>query len=475
MATAVVVGTVIGSGVFKKASTVAANTPEFGLAIIAWVAGGVLAILGALAYAEIALRYPRSGGNYVFLREAYGPWAGFLWGWIDFTVIRSASIAVLATVATEALHDILRELGGVGRSVDMLGFWARQGITLGIIVFLTAINARGTRLGGGVQLFLTILKVGSLFGILAIPVVVYLTAPDSPSAPTLEHMTPIWPSSWTESSLWTSFGVSLVGVLWAYHGWMNIGPVAGEVTNPGRTLPLCVIGGVLLVTTGYVAVNVAYYTAIPTPEMARLTETPVATEFCFRMLGPVGSLVASLILMTSVLGALNGNVLVAPRLLYAMAEDRLAPKLLTAIHSKYRTPVPALLVFSGWACLLVLGLGAMTRYRLPEITLGGITIDPNFPAGKVPFDVLTTYAMFGALVFETMAVAALFVFRRRAVPGDVPYRCPGYPLVPAVYVLVMSAVAANMLATPEQRGEAIIGLGFIAVGAGVYTIVKRWA
>lgn len=476
MATAVVVGTVIGSGVFKKASTVAANTPEFGLAVIAWILGGVLAILGALAYAEVALRHPRSGGNYVFLYEGYGPWAGFLWGWIDFTVIRSASIAVLATVATEALHDILRQVNHVGHDVDVLGFWARQSVTVLFIIGLTVVNARGTRLGGGVQLVLTVLKVASLVLLVVIPLTVYFAAPTAGTAPTFRQIEVIWPASsqWTDSRLWGHFGVSLVGVLWAYHGWMNIGPIAGEVTRPGRNLPLCVIGGVLIVTATYVAVNVAYYTVIPTAEMSQLTGTPVATEFCFRLLGPIGSLVASLILMTSVLGSLNGNILVAPRLLYAMSADRLAPEALSRLHRRYQTPVAAFCVFSGWACLLVLGLGSLTHYRLPVLAIGERSVDLNLPPGKVPFDVLTDYAMFGSLIFETMTIAALFAFRRRATPGDVAYRCPGYPFVPALYVLVMFSVAANMLASPAQRSEAMIGLGFMALGAVVYRLIRYY-
>ena len=477
MATAVVVGTVIGSGVFKKASTVAANVPEFGLAVAVWVVGGLLAITGALAYAEVTLRHPRSGGNYVFLREAYGPGAGFLWGWIEFTIIRSASIAVLATVATEALHDILRELAAVsgpgGRPAEVIGFWPRQFVTVFVIVGLTAVNARGTRLGGTVQLVLTLLKVGSLLGIIAVPLVVYLLAPDSPAAPTTRHMAPVWPGTWADSGLVSRFGVALVGVLWAYHGWMNVGMVAGEVKNPGRNLPRCVIGGVLLITTMYVAVNVAFYSAISAREMAALTGTPVATEFCFRMLGSVGALVASAILMTSVLGSLNGNILVAPRLLFAMAEDRLAPAVLQRVHARYQTPVPALLVFSGWAVLLVIGLGALTEYRLPVIAAAGWSVDPNLPAGKVPFDVLTDYAIFGAVIFETMAVAAIFVFRRSAWPTSGGYRCPGYPVLPAVFVLVMFGVAANMILNPAQRGEAVLGLGFIAVGGFVYRAVRR--
>jgi amino acid transporter len=164
-------------------------------------------------------------------------------------------------------------------------------------------------------------------------------------------------------------------------------------------------------------------------------------------------------------------VLVGPRLLFAMGRDGLAPAGLMRLHPRYQTPAVATAVYAGWSCLLVIGIGALTRNQFPPLDLGGRTLDVNLPAGPSAFDALTDFAMFGAVAFETLAVASVFVFRRTRPDADRPYRCVGYPVVPAVYVLVMTAVLANMFATPEQRGVAVIGLGFIALGAVVYQVV----
>src|SRR5687767_1567047 len=169
IATAIVVGTVIGSGVFKKGRNVADNVPEFGLAMSVWVLGGVLALLGALALAEVAVLFPRAGGNYVFLREGYGRMAGFLWGWVEFWIIRSASIGALATMFTESFHDVLKQSLYPGQNLDVVPFWPRQILTVSVIAALAAVNARGTKLGGTVQFFLTLLKVGTLLFIIALP------------------------------------------------------------------------------------------------------------------------------------------------------------------------------------------------------------------------------------------------------------------------------------------------------------------
>lgn len=471
MATAVVVGTVIGSGVFKKGQNVAERVPEFGLAVAVWVLGGVLALLGALTLAEIAVRLPRAGGNYVFLREGYGRVFGFLWGWVEFWIIRSASIAALATMFAEALHDILKQSVGDG-SGEVLGFWPRQLVCVGTILLLAVVNGLGTRLGGGVQLVLTLVKVGSLAGILALPFVILAVHSTPTHPPTTAHFAPMWPADWSTVN-WGKFGAALVGVLWAYHGWMNIGPVAEEVTRPQRNIPLALLGGVLLLIVLYVGANVAYYLVIPRVEMAELRNTTVATEFCLRLLGPIGAVVASAVVMTSVFGSLNGNILVGPRLLFAMARDRLAPAALERINPVTGTPLVATAVLAGWACLLVVGFGALSRTELPALDLGVVTLDPNLPKNKSPFDAVTDFAMFGAVTFETLAIAALFALRAREKPGDapIPYRCPGYPVVPAVYVFIMALVLANMFATRDQRTEALIGMGFIAVGAAVYGLV----
>jgi APA family basic amino acid/polyamine antiporter len=475
IATAIVVGTVIGSGVFKKGRNVAENVPEFGMAMGVWVLGGLLALLGALALAEVAVLFPRAGGNYVFLREGYGRMAGFLWGWVEFWIIRSASIAALATMFTESFHDVLRQSLHPDRpTLEVLPFWPRQLLTALVIAGLAFVNARGTRIGGALQFAITVVKVSSLLFIIVLPFAVYAAVAEPTYPPRAEHLRPTWPASFLGVN-WSLFGAALVGVLWAYHGWMNIAPIAEEVREPQRNIPLALLLGVILLIALYCGANAAYYLVIPRDQMKELKDTTVATEFCFRLLGPVGAIIASAIVMTSVFGALNGNLLVGPRLLYAMGKDRLAPARLSELHPRFETPVLATAVLAGWACLLVLGVGALIQYRLPTVTLGGTTLDANVPAGKSPFDVMTDFAIFGAVCFETLAVATIFVFRRRIppTPENRPYRCWGYPVVPALYVAIMSLVLFNFFANPEQRSEAMIGLGFIGVGAAVYLALVR--
>lgn len=474
MATAIVVGTVIGSGVFKKGRNVAENVPEFGLAMAVWVLGGVLALLGALALAEVAVLLPRAGGNYVFLREGYGRWAGFLWGWVEFWIIRSASIAALATMFTESVHDILKQTLHKGQTGIVLAFWPRQLMTALVIAVLAGVNARGTRLGGGLQVVITSVKVASLLFIIVLPFAVLAAVSEPTHPPKVEYLTPVWPGNWGGVN-WGLFGAALVGVLWAYHGWMNIAPLAEEVRNPSRNIPLALLAGVLLLILLYCGANAAYYLIIPREEMAKLKDTTVATEFCLRLLGPVGGILASAIVMTSVFGSLNGNLLVGPRLLFAMGRDRLAPVALCHLHPRYQTPLLATAVLAGWSCLLVFGVGALTQYRVPTIPLGFTDLDLNLPKGKSPFDVVTDFAMFGAVTFETLAVATIFVFRRKfpPTPENRPYRCWGYPVVPILYCLIMATVLANMFATEQQRSEALIGLGFIGVGAVVYLALFR--
>jgi basic amino acid/polyamine antiporter, APA family len=471
MAMGIVVGTVIGSGVFKKGQVVASNVSEFSLVLLVWVLGGVLALLGALSLSEIAVLFPRAGGNYEFLKEAYGRLFGFLWGWVDFWIIRTASIAALATMFSEGLAVVLKE--SMGSDVEVLDFWPRQIISVLTILVLATINCCGTRLGAGVQLFLTLLKVGSILGIILLPFIIVLVVPQPAHPPTVRHLAPFWPSDFSAIN-WGKVGAALVGVLWAYHGWMNIGPVAEEVRNPQRNIPISLLGGVFVLITLYVGANVAYSLVIPRLEMAGLPRTTtVATEFCFRLLGPIGAILGSAIIMTSVFGSLNGNLLVGPRLLFAMARDRLAPTALANINAKTQTPITATVVLAVWSCILILGFGMLIQhvnwFDTDRIAANGL------PEKKSPFDALTDFAMFGSVSFETLVVASLFIFRRRfpRASHPLPYRCPGYPIVPALYVLIMCAVLANMFLV-DQQTESIIGVAFILVGALVYAILSRF-
>jgi amino acid transporter len=450
MATAVVVGTVIGSGVFKKPQSVAASVPKFGTVALVWVLGGVLAILGALALAEVAVLWPKAGGNYVFLREGYGRLAGFLFGWVEFWIIRSASLAALATIFTESFHDILRETRGAGAGSSVLSAWEQRLLTVSVIVGLALVNVRGVKWGGLLQLFITAVKVASLLGIFALPFVAAARPQLAPApAPVV-----LPPASLTLAGLLTA----LLGVLWAYHGWMNIAPVAEEVRRPKRNIPLALLAGVGIIMALYLGANVAYHRVIPQAEMASLRNTTVATEFSLRLLGPIGAVVASAAVMCSVFGALNGNLLVGPRLLYAMGEDGLAPRALAEVHPRYHTPAVAILVMAAWSAFLVVAVGVLTD-------LGYLAPD------KSHFDVMTDFAMFGSVTFETLAVTTIFVFRRKLPHADRPYRCPGYPLVPALYLVLPALILGNMFV--NQRIEALTGVAFIVLGAAVYGLFLR--
>ena len=465
IATAVVAGTVIGSGIFKKPQTVSANVPGFGLAALVWIAGGVLALFGALAFAEVATLYPRAGGNYVFLREGYGRLFGFLWGWVDFFLIRCGSIAALATMFAQSLRAVLAE--SVPDAANYLGYWEQKLLIVTVIVILAWINIRGVRWGGTVQLLITLVKIGSLLFLIALPfLAMSLVSPSAdfePRSADASRLQPVWGAPEEgQPPLLQGFASALLAVLWAYHGWMNIAPIAGEVKNPQRNLPLSLLLGVGIVIVLYLSVNLSYSLVLSPDEMKLMKEggadTTVAIGFCRQLLGPIGVTLAAAAVMCSVFGALNGNLLVGPRLLFAMSEDGLAPRALGDVHPRYRTPALAIAVLAAWSCLLVLGVAVLTKLELLD-------------AKKDHFDVLTDLAMFGAVIFETMAVVSIFVFRRKFPDAERPYRCIGYPVIPALYVLLPALVLGNMFI--NQQFEAIVGVGIVLTGAAVYFLQER--
>jgi amino acid transporter len=318
---------------------------------------------------------------------------------------------------------------------------------------------RGVRWGGWLQVLITSVKVGSLVAILLLPFLVLLWAPpgSGTAGPRLEHLSPIWPERWNWDLL-GGFGVAMVGCLWAYNGWMNVAWVAEEVKQPQRNLPLSLLGGTAVIIFLYLGANLAYFLTLSQSELAQPENKVVVAAFGKELLGPAGVAVASAVVMCSVLGALSGNLLVGPRLLYAMGEDGLAPRALGQVHARFRTPVLAILVLSAWGVVLVVVVGALTEWGI---------LDKN----RDHFDVLTTYAMFGSVVFETLAVSTVFAFRRRLPDAPRPYRCLGYPVVPAVYVLVLALVLVSMFV--KQPGEALAGAGFVGVGLVVYLAVFR--
>jgi amino acid transporter len=459
-ATAVVIGTTIGSGVFKKPQIIAEKVDHFGLIALLWVLGGMLVALGALAYAELAVLFPKAGGNYVFLREAYGRLPAFLFGCVEFLIIRTASIAALATIFTESLNDILRDPAlsdslGLSHPLAMTQ-WAQHGLTVAVILALGVVNVRGVRWGGGLQLVITLVKVGSLLAILALPFVLSAFIASAPR-PQSANLSPAWPADWSGVNL-GKLGTAFLGVLWAYHGWMSLAPVAEEVTRPQRDLPIALLAGVGIIVLLYFGANLAYSLIIPLPEMAALKGTTTAAEFGRRMLGPIGATAAAAAVMVSVFGALNGNLLTGPRVLFALGEDGLAPASLGRVHPRFHTPAAAILVETGWSALLVVAVAILTGIGILE-------------PGKSHFDVLTDFAMFGAVLFETLAVVSIFVFRWRLPNAERPYRCPGYPVVPLLYTVLPGLIVVNTLIQPSARFEAFTALGFVLVSALAYWIL----
>jgi amino acid transporter len=474
MATAIVVGSVIGSGIFKKPQNVAANVDAFGPVVLVWVLGGVLALLGSLTLAELAVLFPEAGGSYVYLRESYGRLAAFLFGWVEYWIIQSAGLAALATVFTEELNNILGNAAfqdslGVGWGSPPLPFWQRQGVTVVLIMGMAWVNVRGVLWGGRLQTLITTIKVATLLGILILPLVALLISLSESAKPQAANLQPFWPASWDRPTL-AGFGTALVGVLWAYNGWMNVSMIAGEVRQPRRNMPLALLGGVGVIIFLYLGANLAYSLILPRQDMADSKTMAVVTLFSLRLLGPAGAIVASAALMASVFGAFNGCLLTTPRIVFKMGEDGLAPKALGAVHPRYHTPALSIWVFAGWSALLVLGAAALTRFSLPVIGLGDAALDLNLPADKTPFDVLTEFAIFGVVLFETLAVSSIFTFRRRLPNAERPYKCVGYPWVPILYIGIMVIVAVHMFL--NHRLESLVGLAFIAVGAGVYACLR---
>jgi len=455
MAMAMVIGTTIGSGVFKKAFALSQETPYFAIILMLWIGGGIFTFLGALTYAEVVSLFPKAGGNFTILKEAYGPMWGFLWGWVDFVMIRSASLAALASIFADSFFDIFR----IG-----IPLWGKLVFTISVLVVMAYVNVRGTKLSASLQVFITSVKVASLLMIACIPLY-FLVFPVEPNPVSKTNLIPVWPGEEgiTFSQLFSAF----LAILWAYHGWGNIAPVSEEVRDPQRNIPLALLGGVGLVTLLYVSVNTAYHLVMPIDSIRNLPSgSTVATEALRISFGSAGALFASAAIMISVFGSLHGNLMAGPRLLYAMGQERMAPVALQNLHPVYNTPALAITVLAIWSSSLVL--------------LGGLASSLGF--GLSLFDLLTDFAMFGSVIFETMAILSIFVFRRIRADAERPYRCWGYPFTPILYAVIPACVLGNMFfASHMVNGQKVYthhtelyaGLVFLFLGTMVYWLIIR--
>src|SRR5262245_2260773 len=436
-----VVGGIIGSGVFFKAKVLAeSDLHSFGPIIGAWIAIGVHTLCGTLALAELAAMLPHAGGPYVYLREAYGRWVGFLWGWSEFWIIRTASLGALACATVISLNEVL--------PVDVkLQRGGQQAVAIALILVIAILNIVGTRWGASFQNATVVIKLGFLAAIIVLPAIVGRIDP--------VNVGPLWPES-VSGGFWRALGIGMIAVLWPYNGWVNITPAAEEVRDPQRNLPLALGIGVAIVILVYVLANVSYHLVLPMEQIAG-SASGVAADTFRAVFGETGARIAGLGVMCSTLGGTGSTMLTGPRIYFAMSRDGMLPAALGKVHPRFRTPANAILLQAAWAVILI--AAAFTWKSAP----GDRLIDA--------FDVLTDFVIFGALLFYALVVAAVLVLRRKRPDLPRPYRTWGYPATPLVYLAGSSAVMVSMLC--DKLVQTAAGTALIAAGLGCYLWVER--
>ena len=420
--TAIVVGTIIGSGIFLVPHNVALHVGTPGSLFMVWVVGGLLSLAGALSLAELGAALPEAGGVYVYLREAYGKGFAFLYGWGMLVVIHSGSVATLA-VAFGIYSGAFLPLSSLERKL----------VASLVVALLTVVNVLGVRAGAAVQTLFTLAKLAGL-------AIIVGSAVFSRGVQLVPASLPL-PTPRTTLS---SFGIALIGVLWAYEGWHMLSFTAGEVKNPARVLPRSYFLGTLLVVLAYLSANLAYLRVLTLPALAQ--HERVAATAMAMLIGPRGTLFVSALILCSIFGALNGTILTGPRAYFAMARDGVFFSSVGRVHPYFKTPALAVLVQGALSIVL---------------------------AVSGTYEQLYTYVIFSAWIFYGAAVMAVLVLRRHRPNLERPYRLWGSPIVPSAFALAALAIVANTLVTKPH--ESFMGLGIILLGVPIYFAWRRGA
>jgi len=435
-------GSMIGSGIFIVSADIARQVRSPGLLIMTWVITAILTIIAALSYGELAAAMPHAGGQYVYLREAFGPLSGFLYGWTLFAVIQTGTIAAVAVAFAKftgvffpviSAHNYLIGAGKVGLTTQQL-------LAIVVLVLLTAVNTRGVRTGAAVQNVFTIAKVGALLGLVGMGIVFGR----NPIA-IHDNFGDFWRNSdWTFTTI-RLVGVAMVGALFSSDAWNNVTFTAGEVRNPKRNLPLSLALGVGIVSLLYLACNFVYLSVLPLTAIAAAPEDRVATAVASGILGSVGVRVMAAAIMISTFGCLNGMILAGARVYYAMALDGLFFRTVARLDPVHHTPVTSLAVQCVWACLL---------------TLTGRYSD------------LLDYVIFAVLLFYILTIAGLFVLRRTQPNLPRPYRAFGYPVLPLLYIVIAGIIEILLLLyKPNYTWP---GLILVVLGVPIYYVSRRF-
>ncbi len=430
-ALAIVIGTVIGSGIFRVPQAMIQNVGTVPLVFAVWVVGGALSLAGALTYAELAAMLPGAGGEYVYLTEAYGPMWGFLYSWTQMSVAKSGSIATLATAFFEYTAHFIPVFEEVWLHAGPISIKYGQVFALVLILALGIINYFGVRFGGGVQIAFTALKVG----LIALIILAGLFFPHSDAVTAAPPLVP-------HVSLFAGFIAALVAALWAYDGWNNVGMVASEIRNPQRNLPLALIAGTGSVIAIYMLANWAYFRILSPADVA--AHKLVAAEMMQRLYGPAGAAAVSIAAMISIFAALNGSILTGARIPYAAARDGLFFRSAARIHPDFQTPGVSILMLSGWSSILVL-------------------------SGK--YEELFDFVIFGSWILYAMATASVFVLRKKRPDLARPYRTLGYPVVPFLFLTGATVLEISTLWTKPR--ESFAGIALILLGLPFYFYWRR--
>ena len=418
----VVIGTVIGSGIWVVPGAVLrASGGDPGVALLVWLVGGAFSLLGALTFAELGGMLPEAGGSYVYVREAFGPLPAFLLGWTLFLAIGSGSIATLAV----AFGNYAGELVPVGPVTRKL-------LALGVIAAVTVVNIRGTRHAANVQNWSTAIKVGAILTLSVAGLVL---------GQGLSQTGPRLFTTQLSGTVISGAGVALLGVLWAYEGWQNVTYSAGEAVDPQRTFSRGIVIGTIGLIVIYLTANIGYLAALGPDAVA--SSDRVAADAVRTLAGPAAAKVITAAVLVSMFSAANGVTLTDTRCYFAMARDGVFFRKLAEVHPRFGTPAFAILTSSAWAMLLTFGT----------------------------FEQLLTYVVFASWLFAALAAASVFVLRRRRPNAPRPFRVPGYPLTPALFIAAAGAIVVNTFyARPLQ---AVAGIGIVLLGTPVYLFWKR--
>ena len=412
-------GTVIGSGIFLVPGVVLRQTQSWvGVALAVWVVGGVLSFLGALTYAELGAMHPDAGGLYSYIRDAFGPLPAFLYGWASFFVIASGSVATLAVAFSTYLGQILP----VGPVVAKL-------ISVGVIVVITIINVRGTRGSATVENWTTSAKVGALFA-LSLALIAMGHGWHNPG--------PLWPATFTPGVL-TGAGTAMIGVLWAYEGWQYVTFSAGETKDPQRVFPRAIAVATFALIVLYVVANAGYIAALGPAAAAQSDH--VAADASRTVLGSASGVLLSALVLVSIFSATNGLMMTAPRLYYSMARDGVFFARLATVSQRFGTPAAAIVLLAGWSVVLAI---------------------------SGTFEQLLTYVVFAGWIFYGLGALSIFASRRNHPDAVRPFRTPGYPITPILFVASAAALVLNTLREQPQR--ALIGLSAVVIGTPAFYV-----